>query len=205
MMKHIPSPVRGDRASNGKAANGPSSTSKLANGNGNGNGTPSKTSKSPLTVLNGRRSPNVTSSSPVLSREGAGQGAGQGPAAGRRAPSPARRQLPRRLGATPPPAELDAEAAARWRKYNGILESLGRRDADEEAEQAARPPAFDHRGVELLAALAPALGKFLFLAKAKSFSWWKHSVMKVRIEWMLYRACCCGVYIYINILHTRQH
>ena len=92
--------------------------------------------------------------------------------------SPFLKPIRRAHGATPPPAEMDEVCAMRWRKYNAILESICRDSPDDESPPP-RPPAFDYRGVELIAALAPGFGKFLFLAKAKSFAWWKNSTAKV--------------------------
>ena len=99
-------------------------------------------------------------------------------ASARPSTSPFVKPARRALGATPPPAEMDEVCAMRWRKYNAILESICR-DSPDEDSPLPRPPAFDYRGVELIAALAPGFGKYLFLAKAKSFSWWKNSTAKV--------------------------
>lgn len=94
-----------------------------------------------------------------------------------RTSSPSRKPPKRNMGATPPPPDLDEESAETWRKYNKILESISRENTEGEAAPP-RPPRFDYRGVELVATLAPAFGKYLFLAKAKSFSWWKNSSAK---------------------------
>ena len=96
-----------------------------------------------------------------------------------RSASPGQRPVRRSLGATPPPVQLNAEAAEKWKKYNNILEAISHDGLGDEDTPLARPPIFDSRGVEMIAALAPACGKYLFLAKAKSFAWWKTTTIPV--------------------------
>lgn len=188
-MKSSGNPIGNGKAGNckivnSKAANGVTPDGKLSSrpaangktGNVVSNGTFSRQKQFP--VANTKQAPVVNPKEfPGISK---GQSPNRGTASAKKRPiSPFRRPLSRRLGTTPPPAELNEQAAEQWNRYNKILESIGR-DDEEEKMHAARPPTFDYRGVEMIAALAPALGKFLFLAKAKSFSWWKMCTIKVR-------------------------